>query len=131
MDRRKRLATVGAVSMTASAAIVALASGVGLFGLTQDSPRVGKLSPIDSTHSVQSTSDTANGTTETTGNPIETAVPSTGHAGSDDPVNHDADDDRVTSSSTTNTVPHANDAHGDDDSRSPESSSTEADHDDD
>lgn len=49
MDRRKTLATVGAISLTASAAVVALGSSMGLFGLTNDSPRVGRLSPIDAT----------------------------------------------------------------------------------
>ena len=49
MDRRKTLATVGAISLTASAAVVALGSSMGLFGLTDNSPRVGKLSPIDAT----------------------------------------------------------------------------------
>ena len=49
MDRRKTLATAGAISLTASAAVVALGSSMGLFGLTDDSPRVGKLSPIDAT----------------------------------------------------------------------------------
>lgn len=49
MDRRKTLAAVGAISLTASAAFVALGSSVGLFGLTETSPRVGKLSPIDTT----------------------------------------------------------------------------------
>ena len=51
MERRKKLATAGAVSLTATAAVIALGSSVGLFGLTDDSPRVGKLSPIDSTQS--------------------------------------------------------------------------------
>ncbi|MGZ4800924.1 MAG: hypothetical protein ACXVL8_20165 [Acidimicrobiia bacterium] len=48
MDRRKALATVGAISLTASAAVVALGSNMGLFGLTETSSRVGRLSPIDS-----------------------------------------------------------------------------------
>jgi hypothetical protein len=49
MDRRKTLATVGAISLTASAAFVALGSSMGLFGLNDTSSRVGKLSPIDTT----------------------------------------------------------------------------------
>jgi hypothetical protein len=49
MDRRKTLATVGAISLTASAALIALGSSMGLFGLTNDTTRVGKLSPIDAT----------------------------------------------------------------------------------
>jgi hypothetical protein len=49
MDRQKTLATVGAISLTASAAFVALGSSMGLFGLNDTSPRVGKLSPIDTT----------------------------------------------------------------------------------
>ena len=47
MDRRKTLATAGAISLTASAAVIALGSSMGLFGLADDNPRVGKLSPID------------------------------------------------------------------------------------
>ena len=53
MDRRKKLATAGAVSLTATAAVVALGASVGLFGLTDNSSRVGKLSPIDATHDDQ------------------------------------------------------------------------------
>jgi hypothetical protein len=49
MDRRKTLATIGAISLTASAAVVALGSSMGLFGLTDTNPHVGKLSPIDAT----------------------------------------------------------------------------------
>jgi hypothetical protein len=55
MERRKKLATVGAVSLTATAAVVALSASVGLFGLTDNSPRVGKLSPIDSVRTTSST----------------------------------------------------------------------------
>jgi hypothetical protein len=55
MDRRKKLATAGAVSLTATAAVVALGASVGLFGLTDTSSRVGKLSPIDATHATTST----------------------------------------------------------------------------
>lgn len=56
MDRRKALATTGAISLTASAAIIALGSSMGLFGLANnDGSRVGKLSPIDSTVSQPTT----------------------------------------------------------------------------
>lgn len=51
MDRRKTLAAVGAISLTASAAVVALGSSIGLFGLADTSSNVGKLSPIDVTRS--------------------------------------------------------------------------------
>ena len=55
MDRKQKLATAGAISLTATAAVVALGASVGLFGLTDDSPRVGKLSPIDSTQTTTAT----------------------------------------------------------------------------
>jgi hypothetical protein len=58
MDRRKTLATVGAISLTASAAFVALGSSMGLFGLTDTGSRVGKLSPIDATRPVRTTTKT-------------------------------------------------------------------------
>jgi hypothetical protein len=48
MDRRKALATTGAITLTATAAAVAVGSSIGLFGLTDDSSsRIGKLNPID------------------------------------------------------------------------------------
>ena len=143
MDRRKRLATAGAISLTASAAIVAVASGVGLFGLTNDSPRVGTLSPIDATRSTSSviTEPTSGG-----GTTLDPA-PSTRQDGADDPANHDgtgdranhdANSDRGSSSTPTNTVPEATDGHRgpspsgtDVDTATPGSSSPASDHDDD
>ena len=69
MDRRKALATVGAISLTASAAVVALGSNMGLFGLTETSSRVGKLSPIDSAQPAR---------TETTVIYVDDPVPAAG-----------------------------------------------------
>ncbi len=58
MDRRRTLATVGAISLTASAAVVALGSSMGLFGLADTSSRVGKLSPIDVSRPARTTTKT-------------------------------------------------------------------------
>lgn len=123
MDRRKRLATAGAISVTATAAVIALASSVGLFGLTDDSPRVGKLSPIDATRTTTSTAPDGTGTTVGT---TPSSAPGA-HDGADDPAGHDAGDDRVTTSGTTNTLPEVNDDHGGDDNRGPGSSHSDDD----
>jgi hypothetical protein len=76
MDRRKTLATVGAISLTASAAVVALGSSMGLFGLTNDSPRVGRLSPIDATQPVRTETKTI-----IVDDPVPTVVGSTSGTG--------------------------------------------------
>ena len=49
MDRRKALAAAGAVSLTAAAAAAAVGANFGLFGLTDPSGGVGKLSPVVAT----------------------------------------------------------------------------------
>jgi hypothetical protein len=129
MDRKKQLATAGAISVTATAAIVALASSVGLFGLTENGPAVGKLSPIDSSRTTTSTTpgdSTSAATLPSTGPATQTPPPTAPSTG------HDAnDDDRATTSATTNTVPELSDDHGGDDNRGPGSSSSGRDHDDD
>jgi hypothetical protein len=118
MDRRKKLATAGAISVTATAAVIALGSTIGLFGLTDDTPRVGKLSPIDSTHSTTS-STTPNSIPPTT----VATVPSVRHDGADDGVNHDLNDDPSTPSTTITTLPHVDD-HGGGDNSGPGSTSS-------
>ena len=77
MDRRKTLATVGAISLTASAAVVALGSSMGLFGLTDNSPRVGKLSPIDATQPARTETHTVY-----VDDPVPVPVPTAGSADS-------------------------------------------------
>jgi hypothetical protein len=133
MDRKRKLATAGAISLTATAAVVALGASVGLFGLTDDSPRVGKLSPIDSTQT----------TTATTPDDIQTiivedpapAAPN-GAAGTvtTTPRHTEPGDDRgndgFTSPATTgNTLPQADDHDDDHDNSGP--GSTSSGHDDD
>jgi hypothetical protein len=118
MDRRKKLATAGAISLTATAAVVALASSVGLFGLTDDGPRVGKLSPIDSTQSTTSTTpdgvqtiivdDTSLSTPQNTAPDGQNG---SGHNGD----GQNGDGQLSTPSTTTNTLPEADDDHGGDD----------------
>lgn len=107
MERKKKLATAGAVSLTATAAVIAVASGVGLFGLSQESPRVGKLSPIDATRTTTSTNpdvqsivvdDTTTPTTPSRGDDDATrpatagTTPATGGAGTTRATTPDGDD---------------------------------------
>jgi hypothetical protein len=72
MDRRKTMMVGGGV-LAAAVAVGALAGSIGIFGLSDDPPRVGKLSPIDATHSTTGddpdadTSATTSATTPTTG----------------------------------------------------------------
>ena len=130
MERRKRLATAGAVSLTATAAVIAFGASVGLFGLSDDSPRVGNLSPIDSTRSTVPT------TTKTKTIIVDEFLPATPTATtpssrpdrSDDPAGHDAnDDDGVTTPTTPSSVPEVSDDRGDDDKRAPGSDESGAD----
>jgi hypothetical protein len=55
MDRKKKLVTAGAISATATAGLIAVAASVGVFGLSDNPPSVGRLSPIDATRPVSST----------------------------------------------------------------------------
>jgi hypothetical protein len=48
MDRRKLLATTGAVSLTAAAAVVAVGANFGLFGLAGDGAKAGHFEPVSS-----------------------------------------------------------------------------------
>jgi hypothetical protein len=54
MDRKRKLVTAGAISATATAGLIAVAASVGVFGLSDNPPQVGKLSPIDATRSTTS-----------------------------------------------------------------------------
>jgi hypothetical protein len=49
MDRKHALSTVGAVTVAAGTAALALGVSFGAFGLDSSAPKVGKLSPIDTT----------------------------------------------------------------------------------
>jgi hypothetical protein len=51
MNRRKLLATTGAVSLTAAAAVVAMGANIGLFGLTDTGTDVGRFQPVTATSS--------------------------------------------------------------------------------
>ena len=86
MDRRKTLATVGAISLTASAAVVALGSSMGLFGLADTGAKVGKLSPIDVSRPARTTTKTII-VTDPAPAPVATTAPDSGsnedhHSGS-------------------------------------------------
>jgi hypothetical protein len=47
MQRRKAIATAGAVTLTAIGGVLALGANLGLFGLTQDDSKVGDFPSID------------------------------------------------------------------------------------
>ena len=100
MDRRKTLAAAGAISLTASAALVALGSSLGLFGVADSNPNVGKLSPIDATHQVSSS------TTSTT----SVTAPPPGEDG----AGHDVGDDTSAGTGTTASTTRQVNDHGDD-----------------
>ncbi len=51
MERRKLLATTGAVSLTAAAAVIAIGSNFGVFGLTDGPAKAGNLQPVAATSS--------------------------------------------------------------------------------
>jgi hypothetical protein len=51
MERRKLLATTGAVSLTAAAAVIAIGSNFGVFGLTDGPAKAGHLQPVAATSS--------------------------------------------------------------------------------
>lgn len=86
MDRRKQLMAGGGIAVAAILGVGVLAGSVGVFGLSDDPPRVGKLSPIDSTRTTTVTTpnsddDTPLGSTPgatvgTTPNTAPSAVPS-------------------------------------------------------
>ena len=51
MQRRKAIATAGAVTATAAAAVIAFGANFGIFGLSQDNSNVGKFPAVDATSS--------------------------------------------------------------------------------
>ena len=58
MERRKALATAGAVTMTAVAGVIALGANFGIFGLADDTSKVGNFTPVDSATVITPTVDT-------------------------------------------------------------------------
>jgi hypothetical protein len=55
MQRRKALATAGAITLTAATATLALGANLGLFGLGTPDTGVGNFVPVDATEPVTST----------------------------------------------------------------------------
>jgi hypothetical protein len=49
MQRRKAIATAGAVTATATAAVIALGANFGIFGLAQEDSNVGKFPAVEPT----------------------------------------------------------------------------------
>ncbi|HEY3722026.1 MAG TPA: hypothetical protein VGN59_01565 [Acidimicrobiia bacterium] len=129
MDRRKTIASGGAAAITATALVLGLGSGIGLWGLTGGGDKVGKLSPIDSTGQISRRLDDATSTTTTSSTipaPLATTPSSVPHdVGDDHGVDrpgHDVGDDHgVDRPGTTVTAPHAEDDHHGD-NRGPDSS---------
>jgi hypothetical protein len=77
MDRNKKLITAGAISATATAGLITVAAGLGVFGLSDSQPRVGNLRPIDSTRTTSSTLPDDVQTIVVDDAPTTTGVPST------------------------------------------------------
>jgi hypothetical protein len=132
MNRRKLLATTGAVSLTAAAAVVAIGANIGLFGLTDTGTDVGTFQPVTATSSTTAPPtvlylDVQDPPTAAPG------VPASGGA----PVNGPSDDDATpTPSSTTPRPTSADPEHEDDDDREHDTSDdvddeSKSDHDDD
>jgi hypothetical protein len=93
MERRSAFAAAGAVVLTAAAAALAIGANFGLFGLTDDATRVGKLEPVAATQP-------ADGSNSAPAEPGPTAIStgaagsrpsSTAHAGSGSEPQHDSD----------------------------------------
>ena len=49
MERRKAIATAGAVTATATAAVIALGANFGIFGLADENSKVGKFPAVEAT----------------------------------------------------------------------------------
>lgn len=49
MQRRKAIATAGAVTATATAAVIALGANFGIFGLADEGSKVGKFPAVEAT----------------------------------------------------------------------------------
>jgi hypothetical protein len=85
MDRRKAIAAAGAISLVAAATVVALGSGLGLFGLDGRGSNVGNLSPIDATHQVSHRAgDDSVTTSSTVPDPLTTVSTAPNHDANDD-----------------------------------------------
>jgi hypothetical protein len=112
MDRRKALATTGAITLTATAAVVAVGSSIGLFGLTDDgATRIGKLSPVDTTLPARQASVVTTPSTSP-------ATPSPGVAATTPrPTPGGLTTPGTTPSATTNTIPRGDDGFVDHDDR--------------
>ncbi len=101
MDRRRTLMIGGAV-LAGAVAVGALAGSVGIFGLSDDPPRVGKLSPIDATRSTTGTAPASDSETPFGSTPGSAPAPTTTPAAVGSPP------------PTTITAPSADDHGGDD-----------------
>jgi hypothetical protein len=55
MQRRKAIATAGAITATAAAAVVAFGANFGIFGLTQQDSNVGKFPAVEATSTTPTT----------------------------------------------------------------------------
>jgi hypothetical protein len=55
MQRRKAIATAGAVTATATAAVIALGATFGIFGLAQQDSNVGKFPAVEATSTAPAT----------------------------------------------------------------------------
>lgn len=55
MQRRKAIATAGAVTATATAAVIALGANFGIFGLAQQDSNVGKFPAVEATNTAPAT----------------------------------------------------------------------------
>lgn len=55
MRRRKAIAAAGAVTVTATAAVIALGANFGIFGLAQQDTNVGKFPAVESTRPAPAT----------------------------------------------------------------------------
>lgn len=51
MQRRKAIATAGAITATATAAVIALGANFGIFGLADENSNVGKFPAVDASSS--------------------------------------------------------------------------------
>ena len=135
MNRRKLLATTGAVSLTAAAAVVAIGANIGLFGLTDTGTDVGRFQPVTATSSTTAPPTVLYLDVQ---DPPAATPGVTGSAG--EPGNEQADDDAAPTPSVSTPRPTSADPdHEDDDDGyhetsddfEHESESEESEHDDD
>src|SRR5262245_52380812 len=127
MDRRKQLMAGGGIAVAAILGVGAIAGSVGVFGLSDDPPRVGKLSPIDSTRTTTVTAPDSDDDTPLGTTPDSTPGATVGTTPNTAPG---ADDDTpgATVGTTPNTAPgvddHGGDRVGGDDNSGPGSSNS-------